>query len=176
MTAAPQSDDLLLIGTVGQPFGIKGQVKLHSLTSHPEQLRRIKTLFVGPKLMPYQLLQVIEHKPNLLLLRLANVDTRNAAEELQKAEVFIRSSEAAPLEEAEYFFHDLPGMEVRTLAGTVVGKVKEVLETGANDVLVVERPDRPEALIPMIRDVVKELNVATKTLTIDPIPGLLDEA
>ncbi|MBA3943443.1 MAG: 16S rRNA processing protein RimM [Herpetosiphonaceae bacterium] len=174
MSATPLPEDLLLIGTVGQPFGIKGQVKLHSLTSHPEQLRRIKTVFVGPKLVPYQLLQVIEHKPNLLLLRFGGIDTRNAAEELQKTEVFIRSSEAAPLEEAEYFFHDLPGMEVRTLDGQVVGTVKEVLETGANDVLVVERPDHPEVLIPMIHDVVKELNVTTKTITIDPIPGLLE--
>lgn len=166
-------DDFLLIGTIGVPFGIRGQVKLHALTSRPEHLSRIKTLFIGEKFQPMQLRRVFEHKPNVFILTLQGIGDRNTAETLRGVEVFIPESEAAPLDEDEYFLHDLPGIVVETVAGEVVGTVKDVLETGANEVLVVTRPDESEVLIPMIRDVVKSLDIQGKRLVIEPIEGLL---
>ncbi len=174
MTSAPTANDVLLIGTLGQAFGIKGQIKLITVTSRPEHLRRVKTIFVGPKLKPYQLKLTVPHKHNIVIFTLEGVDDRTAAEALQGAEVFIRTADAAPLEAEEYFYHDLPGLTVQTVAGEVLGAVKEVLETGANDVLVVIAADGRELLIPMIKAVVKNLDLAARTLTIDPLPGLLD--
>ncbi|GAC1642047.1 MAG: ribosome maturation factor RimM [Herpetosiphon sp.] len=163
-----------MIGVITQAFGIKGQVKLASIMTHPEHLRRMKTLLVGPKLRVYRLLEMSEQKANVLVLRLENVNTRNEAEELHGQEVFIRSTDAAPLQEEEYFLHDLPGLEVYTVGGMLIGHVKEVLETGANDVLVVGRSDQSEVLIPMIRVVVRSLNITARRIEIEPMPGLLD--
>lgn len=174
MSDTPAQDDLLLVGTIVQPFGIKGLVKLHTVMSNPEQLGRIKTVFVGPKLTSYKITRAAPHKPGVLLLTLAGVDNRTAAENLQQSEVYIRASDAAPLAEEEYFLHDLPGMEVRTTDGTNLGTVKEVLETGANDVIVVKRVDEGEVLIPMIRAIVKDMDLATRVIIIEPMPGLLD--
>lgn len=170
----PALDDLLLIGTLGQPFGIRGQLKLHLITSHPEHLRQVKTIFLGPKLVPYSLKAVQPHKATIVILTLDGVVGRTAAEAFGRDEVFIRATDAAPLEEGEFFFHDLPGLKVRTLAGDEVGVVKEILETGANDVLLLERPDGSEVLIPLIKSVVRELNIAAGEIRIEPLPGLLD--
>ena len=168
-----EQDDFLLVGTLGLPFGIKGQVKLHTLTSRPEHLRRLETLFLGEKRRAVTLRRAIQHKPNILLLTLDGIEDRTTAEAVRGEEVFIRESDAAPLEEDEYFLHDLPGLRVETTAGEHVGTVKEVLETGANDVLVVERVAGGEVLVPMIHDVVKALDIGAQRLVIEPIDGLL---
>lgn len=172
---SPAPDDTLLIGEIVAAFGLRGQVKLRSYTDHVEHLRRrIRAVYVGQQRQEYPLKGVIEHKPGLLILSLGGVTTREAAESLRGAEVAILEREAAPLAAGEYFIHQLYGMEVVAEDGAAIGRVREVLETGANDVLVVARPGHPDALIPMIHDVVHELDVTSGRVIIRPLPGLLD--
>jgi 16S rRNA processing protein RimM len=168
------SDEFLLVGTIGLPFGIKGQVKLHTVTNRPEHLIRLKTVFLGDEHVATRLRRAAMHKHAVMILTLEGVDDRNAAETLRGTEVYIRQKDAAPLDEDEYFLHDLPGLQVETTAGEVLGTVSEVLETGANDVLVVKRTSGEEALIPMTREVVKSLDIDAKRVIIEPIQGLLD--
>jgi 16S rRNA processing protein RimM len=141
--------------------------------SRPEHLRRVDTVFIGERHVAVRLERVLQHKPTVLILTLAGMADRSAAEALRGAEVFIREADAAPLDEDEYFLHDLPGLRVETTAGEQVGTVKEVLETGANEVLIVTRPEGGEVLIPMIRDVVKSLDIPAGRLVIEPMEGLL---
>lgn len=155
------------------PFGMRGQVKLHSVMSRPEHLRRVKTVFIGEQHLAVALRRAVQHKPTVLILTLDGMADRSSAEALRGAEVFIREADAAPLDEDEYFLHDLPGLRVETTAGEQVGTVKEVLETGANEVLIVTRPEGGEVLIPMIRDVVKSLDIPAGRLVIEPMEGLL---
>lgn len=170
----PSLDDLLLIGQFTLPHGIRGQLRLHALTNRPEHLERVKTVFVGEELRAYKLHRAAEHKPSVLIVTLGGVDSREAAEALKGEEVYIRQADALPLEADEYYLHDLPGLRVQTMDGTDIGVVKEVIETGANEVLVVTRPEGGEVLIPMIKDVVKQLDVAAGTIAIEPIAGLLE--
>ncbi|HEX9371942.1 MAG TPA: ribosome maturation factor RimM [Roseiflexaceae bacterium] len=176
MTQSPSPDDTLLIGQIVAPFGLRGQVKVKSLTAHVDHLRRrIRTVYVGPQRKEYALKGLIEHKPGLLILSLGGVTSREDAEDLRGAEVAILEREAAPLEEGEYFIHQLYGLSVVTEAGAEIGIVREVIETGANDVLVVSRPGQPDGLIPMIHDVVQDLNFAGGRVVVRLIPGLLDD-
>ena len=171
----PTPDNTILIGQIVAAFGVRGQVKMKAITEQIDHLRRrIRTLYVGPKLQEYTLKGLIEHKPGLLILTLANVTTREQAEALRGQDVAILESQAAPLEEGEYFIHQLYGLMVVTDQGEEIGKVREVLETGANEVLVVARPGKPDGLIPMIRDVVQDLDPASGRVVIHPIAGLLD--
>jgi 16S rRNA processing protein RimM len=174
MTNSPAREDVLLIGQFTLPHGVRGQIKLHAITNQPEHLSRVKTIFVGEALKPYRLQRAAEHKASTLIVTLAGVTTRDEAETLRGQEVFIRQQDAAPLADDEYFLHDLPGLRVETVAGELLGLVKEVIETGANEVLVVTRPVGGEVLIPMIKDVVKQLDIAAGLITIEPLPGLLD--
>jgi len=175
MTQSPTSDNTILIGQIVAAFGVRGQVKMKAITEQIDHLRRrIRTLYVGPKLQEYTLKGLIEHKPGLLILTLANVTTREQAEDLRGQDVAILESQAAPLEEGEYFIHQLYGLMVVTDQGEEIGKVREVLETGANEVLVVTRPGKLDGLIPMIRDVVQDFDPASGRVVIHPIAGLLD--
>ena len=171
---SPSPDDTLLIGQIVAPFGVRGQVKMRAYTAHVEHLRRgIRVVYIGDERREYPLTGVIEHKPGLLVLSLGGVASRDAAESLRGAEVAIRERDAAPLEDGEYFIHQLYGLAVVDEQGAEIGRVREVLETGANEVLVVTRPDQPEALIPMIHDVVQELDIAGGRVVVRLIEGLL---
>lgn len=167
-------EDLLLVGQFTVPHGVRGQLKLHAITNRPEHLDRVKTIYVGEELVAYRMQRAAIHKQTVLIVTLAGVTTREAAEELRGQEVYIRETDAPPLEADEYFLHDLPGLRVETEAGAQIGVVKEVIETGANDVLVVSRPDGGEALIPMIKDVIRSLDLPAGRVVITPLPGLLD--
>ena len=175
MTQSPTPDNTILIGQIVAAFGVRGQVKMKAITEQIDHLRRrIRTLYVGPKLQEFTLKGLIEHKPGLMILTLAEVTTREQAEDLRGQEVAILETQAAPLEEGEYFIHQLYGLDVVSDQGEAIGKVREVLETGANDVLVVTRPGKSDGLIPMIRDVVQELDITGGRLVIRPLEGLLD--
>ncbi len=164
---------MLMIGVIVAPFGTRGQVKLRSYTDRPDHLRRIRTVYIGPKRQEHTLTKIIEHKPGLLVLSLRGVGQREDAEALRSSEVFIRETDAAPLDEGEYFIHTLYNLRVETEAGEQIGTVREVIETGANDVLVVSRPGQTDALIPMIHDVVQELDPASGKIVIRLLEGLL---
>ncbi len=171
---AETSDDLLLIGVIAGPFGIKGQVKLKSFTDQPDYLRRrLREVFVGKKLTPYALTKLHEHKPGVLLLTLGGVEKREAVDELRGSEVFIRRQDAAPLGEDEYYIHDLIGLQASTIDGQELGPVREVIETGVHEVLVVTRPGQSDALIPLVREFIAELDIPGRRVIVRPIEGLL---
>jgi 16S rRNA processing protein RimM len=172
---SPTKDEYLLIGEVVAPFGIRGQVKVKSYTDNVDHLsRRIRTVYLGPKRQSYPLKGVIEHKPGLLILSLGGVTKREQAEDMRRFEVAILEHEAAPLDEGEYFIHQLYGLTVLDEDGSEIGKVREVLETGASEVLVVTRPGQPDGLIPMIHDVVRELDIAGGRIVVHLLEGLLE--
>jgi 16S rRNA processing protein RimM len=176
MPESPSPEQLLLIGEIVGPHGLRGQVKLYAVTNRVDHLQaKIRTVYVGPKHTAYQLRGIIEHKPGLLLLALEGVSTREQAEALRGSEVSIDERDAAPLAADEYFIHQLYGLRVVTTSGEEIGTVREVIETGANEVLVVTREGQADALIPMIHDVVRELDVASSTIVIEPIAGLLSD-
>jgi 16S rRNA processing protein RimM len=174
MSARPSPDEMLLIGYVTHAHGVRGQIKLHALTDRPEHLSTVKTVYLGDDLRSYSLRRAAEHKASVLIVTLGGVDTREAAEALRGQEVFIRERDAQPLAEDEYYLHDLPGLRVENVVGEELGTVKDVVETGANEVLVVVRSDGSELLVPMIRDVVKRLDIIAKLVVIEPLPGMLD--
>ena len=173
-SSRPSLDELLLVGQITMPFGVRGQLKLHAITNRPKHLIRVSTVFVGEALTPYRLRRAAEHKAAIMIITLSGVETREAAEELRGQEVYIRQRDALPLEADEYYLHDLPGLRVQSADGTLIGTVKEVIETGANEVLIVTRPEGGEVLIPMIKDVVTQLDIAAGVVVIEPLPGLLE--
>lgn len=168
------TEELLLIGYVVAPFGVRGQVKVKALTDRPDHIaRNVRTLLIGKERVAYTLRRLAEHKPGLLIADLQGVATREAADELRGAEIYIRAAEAAPLDPDEFFLHDLPGLAAQTEDAQPIGKVREVLETGAGPILVITRPGQPDALVPMVRDFIVELDIPGGRVVIRPIEGLL---
>lgn len=168
------TEELLLIGTIVAPFGVRGQVKVKSVTDRPEHIaRNVRQVLVGKERTPFTLRRLSEHKPGLLIAELQGVADRDAADELRGAEIYIRPADAAPLEQDEFFLHDVVGLAVELEDGQAIGKVREVLETGAGAILVIVRKGQPDALVPMVRDFIAVLDIAGGKVVIRPIEGLL---
>ncbi len=168
----------IIVGRVRRPHGIRGEVRVEILTDYPERLVQHDFLYLAPPQSPdeveqYPFESVRPHK-GILLVKLGGVDERDAAEELRGMLVQVPFEEAVPLEEGEYYHFQLIGMDVETETGEWLGRVAEVIATGAHDVYVVRGP-RGEVLLPAIEDVILELNTEARKMVVRPLPGMLEE-
>jgi 16S rRNA processing protein RimM len=110
-----------------------------------------------------------------VLLKLQGIDDRDAAEAQRGAMVEVPEREAWKLPRGRFYWHQIIGLRVRTPEGRELGTVKEILETGANDVYVVDT-ERGEMLVPAIKDVVKGIAPHRGVMTVEPLPGMEPEA
>jgi len=172
---SPTLDDVLLIGRITAPFGVRGDLKVSLISTRPDYLVKLKQVFLGDQLQPYAVSRLHEHKASVYILRLPAVTTRDQAEELRGTEIYILANQAAPLDADEYFIHDLIGLTVRVQDGAEVGKVAEVIETGANDVLVVRQVGQPEVLIPMVRAIVQKVDVAAGLIEVTSLADIIPQ-
>lgn len=163
------------IGVVVGAHGVKGELRVKPLTDFPERFESTKT--VSALKDDVRLSFVIEsarpHGNALYLLKLVGVDDRGAAEAMRRIELQVARDEAMPLPEGSYYIFDLIGIAVRTVEGESLGELRDVLQTGANDVYVVRDPRGKELLIPALKDVVKRVDLDERLMIVEPLPGLL---
>lgn len=157
--------ETILVGRIGAPYGIKGWVKIRSYTQPAENLFSYESYKVrrGEQWEPIVFAAGKVHGKGLIA-QLAGVEDRTAAERFKGLEVAVAIAELAELAEDEYYWHQLEGLQV-FVGDQLLGRVDHLLETGANDVLVVQACegsiDQRERLIPWLRDeVVKRVDVA----------------
>ena len=154
--------------------GLRGELKIYPLTDTADYYLAVERFFIEIKgrLQPFEVAQLRLHK-NLWIAKLATIEDRTEAEAFMKHRVFLEDTQLRPLAANEFFLHDLIGCSVEDLAGTRLGWVKNVLETGANDVYVVQG-EQQEFMIPSHPEIVKTIDVSQKVIQIDPMPGLLE--
>ena len=165
------------VGKIVNTHGIKGEVRVISRTDFAEE--RYKTgnilyLFQEGKDRPVEL-KITSHRKhkNFDMLTFEGYYNVNQVEPFKEGLLKVPESYLSPLEEDEYYFHEIIGCKVVTSGGDELGTVKEILTPGANDVWVVKGQRGKEVLIPYIKDVVKGINVSDKVITIEPMEGLL---
>jgi 16S rRNA processing protein RimM len=173
-TSAPQ---YLLIGEILRPHGILGELRMRVLTHHPERLIQLKEIYLSKS---PDAVQVTAHKLDSVrmnqqyaLLKLEGVADRNQADLLRQLFVLISIQDAIPLEEGEHYLYELIGLEVCTEAGESLGVLKEVLETGANDVYIIKSPRYGEVLIPATHETILSTDVKAKKMIVRLPEGLL---
>ena len=128
-----------------------------------------RTVLVGPDRIAYQIQSSVFGQRGRL--KLAGVNSRQAAEELRDQVILIPFAEAAPLPVGRYYPPQIVGVEVVTTDGERLGAIVEIVETGSNDVYVVQTPGG-ELLLPAIADVVKSFDVDAQRMVVELIPGL----
>lgn len=167
------------IGTIVNTQGIHGDVRVVPSTFDVERFKLLKEVFVEYKNDKRTLVidKVWYHK-NLVILKFCGVDDMNAAERLKNYVLKIDESQALPLGEDEYYVGDLYYMRVVTDDGEELGKIVNIIETGANDVYCVrmERGETgefaEEILIPAIKQCVLKVDVPNKVMTVKLMEGL----
>ena len=164
----------LAVGRVIKPHGVQGEVRVELMTDLPERFKWLKTVYVGERNPRPVVVESVRFHQEFVLLKLAGYPTRTEAEALRNELLQVPEEEAIPLEEGEYLLHQLLGLEVQTEDGQSLGRLTDVLETGANNVFVGSGADG-EHLIPDIPDVVQAVDVAGGRIIIRPLPGLLND-
>jgi 16S rRNA processing protein RimM len=172
----------LAVGRILRAHGLQGEVQVEVLTDHPgARFAPGSVLLVGSdpgrgrEPEPREVIAMRPHGARLIL-RLAEVNDRADAERVRGLGLWIPVTEAAELDEGSYYVHQLEDLNVRTVAGRELGRVRRIMETGATDVLVV-RDDQggKDVLLPMRAEILVEIDLAAGHILVDPLPGLLEE-
>ncbi|WP_102142918.1 ribosome maturation factor RimM [Mycobacterium hubeiense] len=168
----------LVVGRVVRAHGITGEVVVDIHTDDPADRFAPGTALRGRPAKGgtegrFVIDSVREHGPRLLI-RLAGVADRNAAEALRGTVFVVESADLPPIEDPDEFYdHQLEGLQVRTVHGAPVGTVAEVLHTAAGELLAV-RAEGGEVLVPFVSAIVTSVSLAEQIIEIDPPDGLLE--
>ena len=169
-------DDLVIIGEVVKPHGIRGEVKVYLYSERPENLKQHKKIILqesaGSGTKKYNVVKSRE-QGKLAILRLEGVGTREAAEALQGSKIWLDKADFPELNSDEYYWHQLEGLRVMTEAGQELGRVTNIFNTTAHDIMVVTGAGN-EFMIPVNGDIIRDIDEQGGKITISPPPGLLE--
>lgn len=161
-----RNDDLVIMGFVRGAFGVRGSLKVHADTEYADSLFDYPVWWLGKDgdWRPFDLVDG-EVRPNALVVNLAGVTDRDRAEAMRGMQIAVPRSEFPEAEDGEYYWSDLIGLEVVNLQGESFGKVSELMETGAHDLLVVDGDRR--RLIPFVESMVPEVDLKAGRIVVD---------
>lgn len=168
-------EEMLRVGVISSTHGVRGEVKVYPTTDDPKRFKQLKevTLDTGKELLPMEI-QGVKFFKNMVILKFKGYDSINAIEKYKGKDLLIHRSQAVPLKEGENFIVDLIGLTVITDEGETLGKLTDVLKTGANDVYVVEMPSGKEVLIPVIKPCILNVDLEAGQVKVHLLEGLLD--
>ena len=160
-------NNLLRVGVISNTHGVKGEVKVFPTTDDLERFKLLKDVLLdtGKELLPLEVTGVKFFK-NQAILKFKGIDNINDIEKYKGKDLLVTRENAVPLEDGEYFICDLIGCTVVTEEGESIGELTEVMQTAANDVYVVTKPDGEELLIPVTDECVKEVSPEEKKITV----------
>lgn len=165
----------LVIGKVRRPHGVKGDVLVEIYTEFPERLRPEAVVYVGEEHLPLKISRRRNHNEGLLLA-FEQYTTPEQVGRFRNQLLYTAKSDAPELPPGEYYLYEFIGLDVVDEKDVPLGKVSEVLQTGANDVYVVTNESGGELLLPAIAEVVLDVDIAAKKMRVHLLPGLLEEA
>lgn len=168
-------EQFLRVGVISSSHGVRGEVKVFPTTDDPTRFKDLKTVLLDTG-KEYRELEIagVKFFKNQVILKFKGYDSINDIEKYKGMDLLVSREDAVPLGENENFIVDLIDMTVVTDAGETLGILVDVMQTGANDVYVVETPGKEEILLPAIRDCILDVNVEEKRMLVHVLEGLLD--
>jgi 16S rRNA processing protein RimM len=169
---AGQDPRFIAVGQVIKPHGVRGEVAVEMLTDFPGRFSLLERVYLNednPRPVP---LEGVRFHKGRVLLKLGGYDDRTAVERLRGEMILVPIDEAMPLEPDQYYQDDLIGLEVWTTDEEYLGDVVEILETGANEVFIVQS-DQGEILLPAIADVVRWIDLEENRMVVELMEGLI---
>ena len=167
------------VGRIVNTHGIRGEVRILSTTDFEEQRfavgNKLAAFKKGDKKPTWVTIESVRRHKNFILLTFEGMNNINLVEPFKEGMLKVTKDQMEDdlLEENEYFYHDIIGCSVVSEEGETIGEIKDILQTGANDVWVVKGAKGKEYYIPYIEDVVKDINIDEKVITIHVMEGLL---
>lgn len=164
---------MLAAGKVRRPHGVRGEVFVELYTDFPERLAAKKIVYLGEMHKPVAIRSQRPHKDGLLLA-FEGYDTPEAVGIFRNQVLYVPAAESPQLPAGEYYFHELLDLDVLDENSVLLGKLTEIIETGANDVYVVSAPSGSEVLLPAIPEVVLSVDLEAGRMIVHLLPGLVE--
>lgn len=167
-------EDMLQVGVITQTHGVRGEVKVFPTTDDVNRFKKLKQVILdtGKKKMPLEI-QSVKFFKQFVILKFKGIDNINDIEKYKRCSLYVTREHAVALEEDEYFIADMIGMEVCTEDGNIFGTLKDVIETGANDVYVIENAEHGEVLVPAIKECIRSVDIEKGQMMIHLMDGLI---
>ena len=168
-------EDLLQVGIITSSHGVRGEVNVYPTTDDPRRFRRLKevVLDTGKEKMNLEI-EGVKFFKQFVILKFKGLDNINDIEKYRQKSLYVTRKNAVRLQRDEYFIADLIGLKVQDEDGKELGTVKDVIETGANDVYEVEMADGKSLLLPAIKQCILNVDVENGTMQVHVLEGLLD--
>lgn len=168
-------EDLLQVGIITSTHGVRGEVKVYPTTDDPRRFRRLKEVVLDTGREKLNLeIEGVKFFKQIVILKFKGLDNINDIEKYRQKSLYVTRKNAVRLQRDEYFIADLIGLKVQDEDGAELGTVKDVIETGANDVYEVEMADGRSLLLPAIKQCILNVDVENGMMQVHVLEGLLD--
>lgn len=166
--------DYTVVGKIINTHGVKGEVKVFPLTDDMKRFSYLKKAYIGEDKLEVNLQNVKYHK-GFVIIKFKEFDNINQTTCFIDDFIYVDDENRIVLPEDHYFIHDLMDCKVFDISGKKIGVIKDILQTGSNDVYVVDdNINNKEYLIPAVKAFVREVNIVDKKIIIDPIEGMIE--
>jgi 16S rRNA processing protein RimM len=162
----------LAVGKVRRPHGVAGAVLVEVFTDFPDRLQTKAVVYAGETHIPLTIRRQRNHNDGILL-EFEDFITPEQVGRFRNQILYIVLADAVDLPEGEFYYHELLGLSVLNETGESLGKVTEIMQTGANDVYVVTNDAGNEILLPAIAEVILDVDLDSKIIKVHLLPGLV---
>ena len=168
-------EERLQVGIISSTHGVRGEVKVFPTTDDVNRFKKLKEVILDTG-KETKILEIagVKFFKQFAILKFKGIDTLNDVEKYRGASLYVTRANAVKLKKDEYFIADLMGLKVEDEDGNQIGVLREVLETGANDVYIIDMNDGRELLLPAIRQCVLNVDVEAGFMQVHIMDGLLD--
>lgn len=171
-SGSPSGESLYLaIGYLRRPHGVSGEIIMDSHTDFPERIKAGRKIYIGDK-REAETIESVRVHGNSLLVKLPGYDTPESVGRFRNQWVYVKTREVPPLPKGQHYKHELIDLDVVDEHGNALGKLVEILETGANDVYVVRNESGKEILLPAIPSVILNVDMESRLIKVHLLEGL----
>ncbi len=168
--------EYLQVGKIINTHGVRGEVKVIPLTDDPQRFRQLKWVYTGDDNSKEIFnIESIKFFKNTVIVKFNNISGMDEAEKLKGLYMYVDRQNAVKLPKDAYFICDLIGMEVFDENRGKLGILKDIIQTGSNDVYIVRSENNGEILVPALKSVVKEISIEDKRVVVSLPEGLVED-
>ncbi len=167
-------EQLLQVGVISSTHGVRGEVKVFPTTDDVKRFKKLKKVILdtGKEQLPLEI-EGVKFFKQFVILKFRGIDNINDIEKYKGKSLLVDREHAVKLKKDEYFIADMIGMDVFTEEGELFGTLKDVMETGANDVYIIDMTDGKEVLVPAIKQCILDVDIENRKMVIHLLEGLV---
>lgn len=168
-------EEILQVGIISSTHGVRGEVKVYPTTDDVRRFKKLKEVILdtGKEQITLEI-EAVKFFKQMVILKFKGFDNINDVEKYRQKSLYVTRANAVRLSRDEYFIADLMGLRVLNEEDEQIGTLRDVMETGANDVYIIDMTDGRELLLPAIKQCVLQVDVEAGFVKVHVMDGLLD--